>query len=402
MPSARRKTDRKRTETARRSALRTFKIGLLLSEATGYGRGVLQGIAGYAEDHPEWKFRVESPDRAGIDLLRAWQPDGLVVMLNQKSLAPMLRDFPGPVVTVCNLSGLPGAHLVQSDDVAVGRLGAEHLLETGAELYGFIGLTEGTYAGVRSAAFHDAIKAAGQRCVVFTPLGVEAGTKERVALRKWLLRCAKPMAIMASNDACGRLVLETCRDAGLRVPNEVSVLGVDNEDPLSRLVWPGLSSISLATDQIGHRAANQLHRLLAGLPPPKTALFVPPLGVVARRSTRQLPVKDPVLSKVLTVIHRSVATSFSVEDLLKHVHVSRVSLERRFRQHLDRTPLQEIRQARIARARQLLIATNLPLKAIAERCGFAAASRLIEAFERETGCSPTRYRERVRHQRQER
>jgi LacI family transcriptional regulator len=185
----------------------------------------------------------------------------------------------------------------------------------------------------------------------------------------------------------------------MHIPNEVAVLGVDNEDPLSRLVWPGLSSIALATEQIGFRAADLLHRLLDGLSLPRASTLLSPLGVVARGSTRQLVPDDPVVAKAIAVIHESVSTPLSVADLSRAVPVSRISLERRFRRYLDRTPAQEIRRVRIAQARQLLMATDLPLKSIAERCGFAAASRLIEAFRRETGSTPIAYRVRTARQR---
>jgi len=180
----------------------------------------------------------------------------------------------------------------------------------------------------------------------------------------------------------------------------VAVLGVDNEDPLSRLVWPGLSSVSLATDEIGHKAALLLNRALSGATRSKASLLVPPLGVIVRGSTRQLALEDPVLARVIAAIHESMGRPLSVDDLLREVSISRGSLERRFRRFLDRTPAQEIRRVRIAQVRQLLMATDLPLKAIAERCGFAAATRLIEAFWRETGCTPSAYRARVARRRQ--
>jgi len=204
---------------------------------------------------------------------------------------------------------------------------------------------------------------------------------------------------MASNDICGRLVLELCRGSGMQIPSEVAILGVDNEDPLSRLVWPGLSSIALATDQIGVRAAELLQRLLGGLSLPRSSTLLSPLGVVARGSTRQLLPDDPDLAKAIAVIHESVGRRLSVGDVLRQVNMSRISLERRFRRYLDRTPAQEIRRVRIVQARQLLLATNLPLKSIAERCGFAASSRLIEAFRRESGCTPSAYRVRTARQR---
>ena len=382
----------------KRNAPRTFRIGVLLSETTGYGRGVLRGIADFAEDHPEWRFRVEPPERQGIAVLQAWKPDGLVVMLNRKSLAPRLECFAGPIVTVCHMPLWPDAHLVQSDDDAVGRLGAEHLLETPAVSFGFVGMTEGSWATVRARAFANALAGAGHSCDVFSPLGKDPEPRDHLALRRWLVGRPRPCALMASNDVCGRLVLETCRDAGLLVPEEVAVLGVDNEDPLSRLVWPGLSSITLDTGQIGYRCAALLHRLLLGLPCEPGPVLVPPLGVASRRSTRQLPVRDAALSRALTFIQNSVSTPFSVAELLRHAEVSRTSLERSFRRHLDRTPLEEIRRARIAQARQLLLATDLPLKTVAARCGYAAPSRLIEAFLREVGCTPTQFRESRRRQ----
>ena len=382
-----------------RGTPKILKIGLLLSEKAEYGRGVLRGIADFAKDHPHWRFRVETPDRAGLKALADWLPDGLIVMLNQASLVPRLLAVGKPMVNVCKLPGVEEPLRVQSDDRVVGRLGAEHLLELAATTYGFVGLTEGAYVEVRARAYAETIKEAGRTCVVFSPLGHSAGVRERRALRRWLQKCPKPLAVMASNDVCGRLVLETCRDAGLQIPNEVAVLGVDNEDPLSRLIWPGLSSVALATEQIGGRAAQVLQRAMGELSLPRSPILLPPFGVVARGSTRQSALEDPVLAKAMAFIHEALARPFSVDDLLKQVPVSRISLERRFRRFLDRTPAQEIRRVRVAQARQLLLATDLPLKAVAERCGFAAASRLIEAFRRETGGTPSAYRARMARQR---
>lgn len=374
---------------------KVVKIGLLLSDKAEYGRGVLRGIADFAKDRPHWRFKVEDPGRAGVAAMESWSADGLIAMLNQKSLAPRLVALRRPMVTVCQLPGVAENLCVQSDDRMVGRLGAEHLLDLRAATYGFVGLTEGAYVATRAKAFAEVINQAGRTYSVFQPLGKAAGAQECRALERWLARCPKPLALMTSNDFCGRLVLETCRNAGMQIPGEVAVLGVDNEDPLSRLVWPGLSSIALATEQIGYRAADLLHCLLGGLSLPRSSRLIPPLGVVARGSTRQIIPDDPVLAKAITAIHESVALPLSVGDLLDQVPVSRISLERKFRRFLDCTPAQEIRRVRIAQARQLLVATDLPLKGIAERCGFAAASRLIEAFRRETGSTPSAYRARM-------
>ena len=188
-------------------------------------------------------------------------------MLNRKELVPKLLAFKVPMVNVCQLPGVPGAQLVKSDDQMVARLGAEHLLEQRAVTYGFVGLAPGEYVEVRAKAFADAICKTGAPCRLFYPMGRDATQADQIALEKWLQECPKPLAIMACNDHCGRLVLETCRHANLQIPDDVAVLGVDNEDPLSRLIWPGLSSITLPTDQIGQLASSLLNKLLAGKPP---------------------------------------------------------------------------------------------------------------------------------------
>ncbi len=371
------------------------KIGLLISEKAEYGRGVLRGIANFSKNHPDWHFRVVSPDGAGIDDMRKWDPDGLIVMLNKKELAPRLKSFCKPIITVCKLPGVSDMFLVQSDDEIVGRLAAEHLLERNAAMYGYVGLASGEWVEVRGKAFMEAIKRTGSSCLHFDPMGREASRSRIASLGKWLIDSPKPLAIMACNDECGRLVMDTARNVGLLIPEDVSVLGVDNDEPLSSLVWPGLSSVVLATDQIGQNAASMLNRILNGQLVSKKYLYISPLGIAIRGSTRHLALSDPNLSRVIAAIHEGVAKPLSVPDLVKLVPMSRISLERLFRRVLGRTPLQEIRRTRIAQARNLLVATNLPIKAIAEHCGYAAPARLIEAFHKETSQSPSAYRSQV-------
>ncbi|MFT3866936.1 MAG: substrate-binding domain-containing protein [Nibricoccus sp.] len=320
-------------------------------------------------------------------------------MLNEKKLLPRVQAMDVSTVYVCKPAAIENPACVQSDDAAVGRLGAEHLMERGATTYGFVGLAEGDYVRVRAEAFRKAVVEAGEACAVFQPLGKVPGMRDQKALAKWLRKCAKPFALMACNDICGRFVLETIRQTGLRVPDDVAVLGVDNEDPLSRLVWPGLSSVSLNTDEIGYKAAGMLHRMLLRNGLARNLVFVAPLGVLARGSTRTLALEDPILSKLITAINESIDRPLAIDDLAKLAQISRASLERRFRRFLNRTPLQEIRRVRITRARQLLRATDLPLKAIAAQCGYPAPSRLIEAFHAETGLTPKAFRADSLHRR---
>lgn len=386
-----------RGASSRRAISKTFKIGLLLSERAEYGRGVLRGIANFAKDHSSWQFKVEPPTLAGLRLLAAWKPDGLIVMVNQEHLAPDLIALGIPFVNVCKMPGSVDLLRVQSDDEAVGRLGAEHLLQRRAVSYGFVEWAEGEYADIRKNGFIETIRAAGRSCMACLRLPANPDEPDKARLADWLGSAVKPLAVMASNDVCGRLVLETCREMNLSVPDEVAVLGVDNDDPISRLVWPGLSSIALATEQIGSGAARLLGRRLVGKSQCPAFLRIAPLGVVARGSTQQVPVSDPLLARAMAAIYEG--SVLSVDDLLDVVPLSRASLERRFRQYLNRTPLQEIRRIRVAHVRQLLTATDLPLKDIASRCGYSSASRLIESFQQEAGQGPSSYRRQIAQER---
>jgi LacI family transcriptional regulator len=194
---------------------------------------------------------------------------------------------------------------------------------------------------------------------------------------------------MSCNDTVGGHILERCLDLKLNVPEEVMIIGVDNDESVSELIRPGLSSIALDLEGIGTKATELLWKVLKGYPTDPVVLF-PPKGVVVRGSTQPHP--DPLLAKLIAEIQTSAINGQPLKEIIDAAPVCRMTIERRFRRLVGRTPLQEIRRVRINRAKELLGSTNLPLKAIADQSGFATPSRLIESFIRETGIRPTDYR----------
>jgi LacI family transcriptional regulator len=195
----------------------------------------------------------------------------------------------------------------------------------------------------------------------------------------------------------GLQVVEACRLAGLRVPDEVAVVGVDNDDLFCGLARPSLSSIIVPAERIGFEAAAVLERLLAGAKAPRNPRLIPPAGVVTRQSSDVLAGGDPDVTAAVRFIRDHGHRPISVEDVLRAVPVSRRSLERRFRALLGRGLGEEIRRAHLQRAKDLLAATALSVTEVAGQAGFAGVHYLSRVFRQETGLTPTAYRRQVRN-----
>jgi LacI family transcriptional regulator len=197
---------------------------------------------------------------------------------------------------------------------------------------------------------------------------------------------------MACNDMRGQHVLDSCQRAGVAVPEEVAVVGVDDDDLLCDLCSPPLSSVAPNPELIGYEAAALLEALMAGHPADPLERTVPPVGVTARQSTDVLAIGDPSVAVAVRLIRERACHGLTVADVLREVPVSRSVLERLFRRHLGRSPQAEIRAVRLKRVKQLLVETSLPLDQVAELSGFAHPEYLSVAFRRATGQTPGRYR----------
>jgi LacI family transcriptional regulator, galactose operon repressor len=194
----------------------------------------------------------------------------------------------------------------------------------------------------------------------------------------------------------GSQVSEFCRQLGFRVPDEVAIVGVDDDDLLCELSRPSLSSVALPGERIGYEAAVLLDRWLRGLRPPKKVVVLPPVGVVVRQSSDLMAVPDPQVSAALRFIREQADRPLHVQDVLREVPMARRALERRFRKWLQRSISEEIRRIHLERSRQLLSQTDLPLSAVATQSGFTDGRQLSVVFRRETGLTPSAFRRRFR------
>ncbi|MFM8413914.1 MAG: substrate-binding domain-containing protein, partial [Planctomycetota bacterium] len=196
----------------------------------------------------------------------------------------------------------------------------------------------------------------------------------------------------ACTDQLAFWLLDACRRAGVAVPEEVAVVGAENDEMLCTMSRPQLSSVAFDGERVGHAAAALLERLMAGEPPPAEPVLLPPTGLVVRQSSDIVAIDDPQVAAAMRYIREHACHGINVADVIRHAGLSRTLLERRMRQTIGRTPGEEITRLRFARVRQLLAETDLPLAAIAVRCGFEHPQYMAEAFKKHFGMTPGSYR----------
>ncbi|HEX6985155.1 MAG TPA: DNA-binding transcriptional regulator, partial [Planctomycetaceae bacterium] len=370
-------------------------VALLIETSNAYARGLLAGIVRYARElHPPWSIRLVEQGRGDPPpaWLRDWRGDGIVARIETPVIAEAVLATGLPVVDVSAARHVPGVPWVETDDAAIARLAAEHLLERGFRKFGFCGEPGFNWSTWREQAFVRDLAERGDSCSVFEPPADSRRASEREAMARWVAGLPKPVGVMACYDIKAQQLLDACRDAGVAVPDEVAVLGVDNDELLCELSFPPLSSVIPDSRRAGYEAARLLDRLMAGREVPAEPVLVPPLGVATRQSTDVLAIEDRDIAQAVRFIREHACDGITVGDVLRIVPLSRRAFEKRFLDRLGRTPHQEILRLKIARAEQLLAETDLSLAAIAERTGFRHAEYLSVAFKRATGRTPGRHR----------
>jgi LacI family transcriptional regulator len=281
----------------------------------------------------------------------------------------------------------------------IGRMAADHLLDRGFQQFAFCGFTGHEWSRKRADGFVKRVRSAGFPCVPYeSPWGgpdAPAWEKEQAAIGRWLTMLSKPLGVMACNDVRGQHVLDACQRSGICVPDEVAVVGVDDDEVLCELCNPPLSSVTPNAQRIGYEAAALLAQLMAGAAPDVQEQLIEPVGVTTRQSSDVLAIDNPQIAAAIRHIREHACRGLSVPELLKYVPLSRTVLERQFRKYLGRSPQAEIRAVQLKRARELLVQTDMGLRHIARLVGFEHPEYLSVVFKRESGETPGEYRRRA-------
>jgi LacI family transcriptional regulator len=381
---------------------RPIHVGLVFDYNLSYPRGVLRGIKQFVQTRPHWVLMHLDTDRMSVRELRTMRPAGMIALVVYDHLAKALKSLRRPVVNVANV--LPGLSFprVSTDHRQVAWLAAAHLRERGFRHFGFVGHPHHVYSVEREAGFREALGSEHLSLARFHERPARSYRHRgrllalSAELKRWLRELPKPAGVFACNDLWGLPVLEACRLAGLRVPEDVAVVGVDNDELRCELASPSLSSIVVPSERVGYEAAALLERLIEGAASPREPLLIPPVRVVTRQSSDVLAGRDPEVTEAVKYIHDHRHLPTSVDDVLRAVRLSRRSLERRFRAILERSIGEEIRRVHLDQVRELLASTALSIDEVAKQAGFSSVHYLCRVFRKEMRSTPTAYRRKVR------
>lgn len=381
------------------------RVALLIESSRTYGRGILRGIAQYAHLRGPWSFFAQERElHSGIPAwLQNWKGQGIIARIEDRRTARALLRIGCPVVDVlgnARFEDIPG---FDTDADTVARQAVDFLLRAGFRNFAFCGYRGIPFSDRREAAFVHQLSQHGQKAKIFSTLPSEfpdshiqaieqrgLGTNSLIA--NWVRRQPRPLALFACNDIRAQQVLNACREHGIKVPEEVAVIGVDNDDVLCNLCEPPLTSIEPNAERIGFEAAELLERMMRGQRPTPGIKQIPPARIVERASTDVVPIEDEITVQAVRFIRDHVNEGIAVKDVLQNVNRSRTDLEQRFRRWLKTSVRGEIQRRRMDRVCRLLAETELSLARVAEGAGFASAAHLCRLFQQQFRQTPTQYR----------
>ena len=378
---------------------RVSRIALLMPLDVSFCRDVMRGIRAYALGKRNWMFRCGLPQEEILQTLREWRPDGIIAHLMTPEVARVITRMRKPLVDTAFMLPKLKVPLVDVDHEAVGRMAAEHFLERGYTHFGFFGSSKACYAKQRKSSFCQRLGEEGHEvlsCYAEYRPQLPMPTSWRQIdqrVRRWLRQLPKPVAIFTSNDLPARELADMCQQLELNVPEEVAILGVDNDELICEMATPPLSSIAIPAEKIGYNSAKMLDQLISGEAAPKSPILLPPLQVVTRQSTDVLAIEDSAVAAALIFIRQHAGDEIGVNDVVQASAQGRRMLECKFRELLGRTILEEIRRIRIEIAKDLLVSTNLSMPAISQRTGFSGAERFSVVFREVTGMPPREFRQ---------
>lgn len=374
------------------------RVALLIETSRAYGRDILLGVRRFIKEHEPWSVFMEVRDLESSppSWLESWDGDGILARTGNKAVAIAVRKSKAPVVELRSVRLNPDVPFVGINNQTVGKVCAEYFLDRGYHQFGLYELATEQFFAERRDSFIQTLQQRGLRCHTLR----QSGKRERPSewerqqnhVMDWLGKLPKPVAILACTDQLGYWLLDACGRSGIKVPEDVAVMGVENDESLCTMSEPTLTSLALGGQRVGYAAAQQLSKLMKGRKPPSRPQLLEPLNVVTRGSTDLVAVSDPYIADALRLMREEATNGLHISDILKRVPISRSSLERGIRAAIHRSPNEELNRIKFEQAKELLLHSELSLKQIADRCGFATLPYFSYSFLKHVGQSPSDYR----------
>lgn len=371
------------------------RVILILETSRAFGRDLLYGITRYSRLNGRWSLYGEPRGlKSSIPKLKDWNAHGII--MRNSLIKKELIEMNLPTILALHDSKRPkNMPAICTDSESISRVAAEHLLERGLTNFGFCGYDNLEWSNGRKHYFKKIVKEAGFNTFLYDQPSDSkdiSWQKEQKKMKVWLKNVAKPIGIMACNDDRGQEVLKICKTLNLKVPEEVSVIGVDNDLVLCDLADPPLSSVNLNVEQAGFAAAELLDKMMSGGEASFSDIIVKATHVVNRQSTDLIAVEDKEVSEAIRFIRNNAKDKINTMDVVKHTCLGRRCLEKRFKNSLKRTISQEIRRVRTESIKRMLIETNLSISEITSMFDFTSVEHIARYFRKEIGMSLMQFR----------
>jgi LacI family transcriptional regulator len=376
------------------------RVAVVIEASNAYARGLLAGIHRHVREHEPWTVFLPEHGRGKppLESLAKWVGDGVIARIETKATAEAIeklrRQLGIPVIDVSAARLVADLPYVETDDAMIATVAADHFFERDFRHFAFLGDDRFRWSDNRCRAFVEVVTAKGHDVDVFSHRRRKTPpADDDEAVEAWLARLPKPVALLACYDIRGRQAIDACRRAGIAVPDEVAVLGVDDDEVLCGLASPPLSSVMPDAIGAGRLAAELLDQLMRGGQLKRSEWLLPPLGIIARQSTDVLAIDDPLVVAAIRQIRAHACDGIKVTDVARALKTTRRVLENRFTKRVGHTPHEEIARVQFRRVEQLLLETELSLAGVAARAGFKHTEYMTVAFTKRHGMPPSRWRQ---------
>jgi LacI family transcriptional regulator len=378
-------------------------VALLVETTLESGRDILRGIADYSTKQGPWSVYHEP--RSLFDKppewLESWEGDGIIARIQTPQLAEAVVRSGLPCIDVLGAVEGFGIPLVHVDNQSLVIMAADHLLQKGYRRFAYCGMADQNWSRERAQFFESYLEEKGFPLSVYDHTSHRhdvASNWERAQnqLSSWLGELEKPVGILVCSDQIGTDLMEACRRAGIQVPDQAGVMGIDDDEPLCMVCNPPMTSIDASHQAVGYRAAMELDRLMSGSEKRQQPLTVKPARVSDRRSTDALNVGDENIIRALRFIGDFACKGIGVDEVARAAMLSRSVLQRRFKSVVGRTVHEELLRCRVRKAEELLGLSELSLVEIAEIAGFKHQEYMGAVFKSTFGITAAAYRKRNR------
>jgi len=379
------------------------KILLLLETSRKYGRGLLRGITRYAFLNGPWIMERETPFyiksgkdvRMTVDPTR-WDVDGII--MREQKYADKVLQTGIPVIFASYLKKyISQTSCIMSDDMAIGEMAASYLLERGFRNFAYLGFKDMYWSENRKRGFIGTIAKNNCNVHIFKQARSKVDrlwANEQFRVADWLRSLPKPLGLMGCNDDRGLQAVNSARIASLRVPEDVAVVGVDDDDFVCNLASPPLSSVALNVEEVGYQAAELLDKLMSGKKIKPKKIPVNPTYVVTRRSSDIFAINDKEVADAVSFIYEHAKEPIQIIDVAEAVGISRRGLYDKFRRTLNCSVSDYINRVRIDLTARWLIHTNMTISQIALKLGFSSPDHIAQYFRKHKGINPSEFRRR--------